>query len=114
MGGNQNCPMSSSAKRGRPPCKEILTPAEWHVVHLAQHGLSNREIARRRGVSIDAVKCHVSDAVSKIDLENKRVLRRRFAKPLHSALQGWGDRTNPNVGLGLIEQIARSVHSGVN
>jgi len=33
-----------------------LTPTEWRIVHAIQHGMSTHEIARRRGVSLDAVK----------------------------------------------------------
>ena len=101
--------MSSRARRGRPPCKDILTPAEWQVVHLAQHGLTNREIARRRGVSIDAVKFHIANAVSKIGLENKRALRGWFRKPLDSALQAWRNGMEPDLRLGRIGQISKSV-----
>ena len=64
--------MTRGAKRGRPPYGDILTPAEWRVVHLAQHGLSNRDIARRRGVSLDAVKFHLANAVAKLGVANKR------------------------------------------
>jgi len=43
-----------------------LTPSEWRVVHAVQHGMSNREIAARRGISPDAVKYHVANAVAKL------------------------------------------------
>lgn len=101
--------MSPSARRGRPPCKDILTPAEWQVVHLAQHGLSNRQIARRRRVSLDAVKFHISNAVSKLGLENKHALRQWFAKPLDGALRLRRDDMEPDMSLGPIGQISRSV-----
>ena len=101
--------MSPSARRGRPPCEDILTPAEWRVVHLAQHGLSNRQIARRRRVSLDAVKFHISNAVSKLGLENKSALRRWFAEPLDSALRRRRDDMKTDESLGPIGQISRSV-----
>ena len=101
--------MNRNGKRGRPPCPDILTPAEWQVVHLAQHGLSNRDIARRRGVSRDAVKFHIANAVGKIGLANKQALRSWFAAPLDSALHMRSDRMQRDVRLGPIGQISRSV-----
>jgi catechol 2,3-dioxygenase-like lactoylglutathione lyase family enzyme len=44
--------MSGSRRRGRPPHDDVLTPTEWRVVHAVQHGMSNREIAARRGISL--------------------------------------------------------------
>jgi len=49
--------VSPTSRRGRPPYDDVLTPAEWRVVHAVQHGMSNREIAARRGISRDAVRC---------------------------------------------------------
>ena len=43
-------------KPGRPPFDDVLTPAEWRVCESVRHGLTNPEIARRLGVSVDAVK----------------------------------------------------------
>jgi DNA-binding NarL/FixJ family response regulator len=48
--------MSSPRDRGRPPHPDVLTPGEWRVAEAVRHGLGNREIATRQGVSIDAVK----------------------------------------------------------
>jgi len=87
----------------------VLTPAEWKVVHLAQHGLSNRDIARRRGVSLDAVKFHIANAVSKVGLENRQALKRWFARPEGSALRSQRGTMNSQPGLGAIGQISRSV-----
>jgi len=101
--------MGRHAKRGRPPYQDVLTPAEWRVVHAAQHGLSNRQIARRFGVSLDAVKFHISNAVAKTGLENKRALRLWFAAPLDSALRRKGGSMETGVKLGPIGQISRSV-----
>ncbi|MEM7224819.1 MAG: VOC family protein [Pseudomonadota bacterium] len=101
--------MNKGSKRGRPPYEDILTPAEWRVVHLAQHGLSNRQIAERRGVSRDAVKFHISNVVAKIGLENKQALKGWFAKPMNSALRGQGGNMDSHTKLGPIGQISRSV-----
>ncbi|MBW8749683.1 MAG: hypothetical protein JF584_19435, partial [Acidobacteria bacterium] len=48
------------SKRGRPPHDDLLTRAEWRVVEAVRHGMSNRDIAARRGISLDAVKYHVA------------------------------------------------------
>ena len=51
----------STRPRGRPPHPDVLTPAEWAVLDLVRHGLTQREIAERRGVSRDAIKYHVEN-----------------------------------------------------
>lgn len=58
-------------KRGRPPHPDILTPREWEVLDLVRDGLSNEEIAGRLGISVDGVKYHVSEILSKLGLENR-------------------------------------------
>jgi DNA-binding NarL/FixJ family response regulator len=80
-----------SRVRGRPAYKDVLTPAEWRVVHSAQHGLTNKEIAGMLQISIDGVKYHVANALSKLGLENKKALPQWFQVPLGSALE---DRMN--------------------
>jgi len=30
----------------------VLTPAEWRILHFVRHGLSNRQLAARFGVSL--------------------------------------------------------------
>lgn len=72
-------------KRGRPPHADVLTPAEWRVVHAVQHGLSNQAIARRRGISVDAVKDHIANALGKLGLRNRAALRAWFRTPAHMA-----------------------------
>ena len=78
--------MPGNTRRGRPPHPDLLTPTEWRVVHAIQHGLSNREIACRRGISLDAVKYHVANAVAKLGVANRQALRRWFRTPAGSAL----------------------------
>ena len=73
-------------KRGRPSHADVLTPAEWRTVHAVQHGLSNAEIASRRGVSVDAVKFHMKTALAKLGLKNRRELRAWFRAPRDSTL----------------------------
>lgn len=101
--------MKPKTRRGRPPCRDILTPAEWRTVHAAQHGLSNRQIAHRHGVSLDAVKFHISNAVAKIGLDGKQALRRWFAAPLDSALGALEDDMQKDAKIGPIGQVSRSV-----
>ena len=74
--------------RGRPPHADLLTPAEWRTVHAVQHGMTNAEIARRRGVSVNAVKFHMANALAKLNLRNRRELRAWFRAPNDSALAG--------------------------
>ena len=94
--------------RGRPPHADLLTPSEWRTVHFVQHGMSNVEIAGRRGVSVDAVKYHVSNALTKLGLKNRRELRAWFRAPRDSALAGGTAKEDP-VKISQIGQIARSV-----
>ncbi|HWO74095.1 MAG TPA: LuxR C-terminal-related transcriptional regulator, partial [Dehalococcoidia bacterium] len=65
----------SLRRRGRLRHPDVLTPAEWRVVEGVRHGMTNREIARGQGVSLDAVKFHVENAVAKLGLEGRRALR---------------------------------------
>jgi DNA-binding CsgD family transcriptional regulator/catechol 2,3-dioxygenase-like lactoylglutathione lyase family enzyme len=100
--------MAEKRKRGRPPHDDVLTPAEWRTVHAVQHGISTREIARRRGISVDAVKFHIGNALGKLGLPDRRALRHWFAVPRHSALQQRG-RTMDDIQLGTLGQISRTV-----
>ncbi|HEY1605986.1 MAG TPA: LuxR C-terminal-related transcriptional regulator [Allosphingosinicella sp.] len=68
--------MALKRLRGRPPHADILTPAEWRVVEAVRHGMSNPQIARRQGVSLDAVKYHVANALLKLGLASRVELRR--------------------------------------
>ncbi|HEX4388047.1 MAG TPA: LuxR C-terminal-related transcriptional regulator [Steroidobacteraceae bacterium] len=101
--------MSGTRPRGRPPYADVLTPAEWRTVHAVQHGLTNREIARRRGISVDAVKTHVANAVAKLGLPDRRALRAWFRPPAASALTRRAAAMDTNDVLGPLAQIARTV-----
>ncbi|MBV9695600.1 MAG: VOC family protein [Gammaproteobacteria bacterium] len=96
-------------KRGRPPHADVLTPAEWRVVHAVQHGLTNQAIARRRGISVDAVKFHVANAVAKLGLRNRAALRDWFRAPAHTALHREERTMTAMPALGKLHQIARTV-----
>ena len=72
--------------RGRPPSPDILTPAEWRVVEAIRHGLSNGQIAARRGFSINAVKFHVANELAKLGFKNRAALRQWSGIAKDSAL----------------------------
>ena len=99
--------MVSRSRRGRPPHDDVLTPAEWRTVHAVKHGLTSRQIAERRGISIDAVKYHIANALAKLGIANRKELRRWHRAPKDSALKD--DTMNSQQVLGSIAQIARSV-----
>src|SRR5471030_572605 len=101
--------MASRSRPGRPPHDDVLTPAEWRTVHAVKHGMTSREIAHRRGISIDAVKYHVANALGKLGLENRRALRQWHQPPKQSALKSREITMDARVKLGPIGQIARSV-----
>ena len=99
--------------RGRPKHADLLTPSEWRTVHAVQHGMTNAEIARRRGISVDAVKFHVSNALAKLGLRDRKALRGWFRAPRDSA-QAVNPSSNRSssmsqVQIGPIGQISRSV-----
>lgn len=73
--------------RGRPPHDDILTPAEWRVLHAVQHGFSNRALAARLGVSHDAIKYHLRNLCDKLGVRHKHQLRTRFVRPKRSSIQ---------------------------
>src|ERR1700685_2661719 len=104
--------MASRSRRGRPPHDDVLTPAEWRTVHAVKHGMTSREIAERRGISIDAVKYHVANALAKLGLANRKALRHWHQAPKQSALNHLETAVNTRLTpmtLGPIGQISRSV-----
>ena len=60
---------------GRPRHEDVLTPAEWKVAEQVRHGLTNRRIAGRIGVSTDAIKFHVGNVLGKLGLSSRRELQ---------------------------------------
>lgn len=101
--------MPSRRERGRPPHADILTPAEWRVVEMVRHGLSNPAIALRQGVSVDAVKFHVANALQKLGLRSRHDLRRWTGVRRDSNLARKGISMPQDLQLGAIGQIGRSV-----
>jgi DNA-binding CsgD family transcriptional regulator/extradiol dioxygenase family protein len=95
--------------RGRPPHPDVLTPAEWRVVEAVRHGLGNTAIARRLGVSVDAVKFHVANALDKLGLARRADLRAWDGIARDSALHQREAPMQASTSLGPIGQVARSV-----
>jgi DNA-binding CsgD family transcriptional regulator/catechol 2,3-dioxygenase-like lactoylglutathione lyase family enzyme len=101
----------ASSRRGRPPSTDILTPAEWSVAHGVRHGISNRGLARLRGVTRDAIKYHLANIKAKLGLRTRAELRHWAGIPADSPLSSVSKEQcgMPDLQLGQIGQIARSV-----
>lgn len=96
--------------RGRPPHDDLLTPAEWRVLHALQHGFSNPEMAARMGVSVDAIKYHVRNIRDKTGLTSRKALQLHFQIPKGHALATLQETPmSTHSAIGTIGQIARSV-----
>jgi DNA-binding CsgD family transcriptional regulator/catechol 2,3-dioxygenase-like lactoylglutathione lyase family enzyme len=95
--------------RGRPRHADVLTPAEWSIVDAVRHGMSDRTIARLRGISRNAVKFHLANAKAKVGLRTRAELRRWPGIPANSPLASKEHDHMPELTLGPIGQIARAV-----
>ncbi len=96
-------------RRGRPPHDDLLTPGEWRTVNYVRHGLTNQQIADRRGISLDAVKYHVANAIAKLGVANRRALKTWVGAPKDSSTKETDMQAHTTplyLGLG---QVARSV-----
>lgn len=101
--------MPAHRRRGRPAHDDILTPAEWRVVEAVRHGLTNPAIARRQGISLDAVKYHVANALQKTGFEKRAQLRQWDGIRRDSALRQGGKEMSKEFELGAIGQVSRTV-----
>ena len=98
------------AQRGRPPHPDILTPAEWRMVEMIRHGMTGPDIARRAGVSTDAVKFHVANILAKLGLPSRVALRHWTGIRRDSALYAKEKRMDDSKAmLGPMGQISRHV-----
>ena len=98
------------AQRGRPPHDDVLTPAEWRMVEMIRHGMSGPQIARRAGVSTDAVKFHVANILAKLGLSSRAELRHWTGIRRDSALHAKDSQMDATSALlGPIGQISRQV-----
>ena len=102
--------MTATARRGRPPHPDVLTPGEWRIVNAVRHGMSNRQIATLRGISLDAVKFHVENAVSKLGLSGRAELKSWRGAPFDSALRRKDRTMSDGVQLGAVGQVSREVN----
>ena len=101
--------MASHGKRGRPPHADLLTPAEWRIVEAVRHGMSSRQIAARRGISVDAVKYHVANVLQKLGFSNRAQLRQWSGAARDSALHSREAKMTEPLTIGAVGQVARRV-----
>ena len=98
--------------RGRPPHPDVLTPAEWAVLDPVRHGMTQREIAKHRGVSRDAIKYRVENIAGKLGVGGSRELRHWPGIPSSSRLAGRRTDTtmsDTTTRLGPIGQVSLSI-----
>lgn len=103
--------MTTTDGRGRPAYADILTLAEWRVAEDVRHGMTNRVIAERQGVSVNAVKFHVANVLSKLGMSSRAELRRWDGVRRDSPLGQTASSNSTPTSLADIGQIARSVGS---
>lgn len=96
-------------RRGRPPHDDLLTPAEWRTLNAVRHGLTNQQIADRRGISLDAVKYHVANVIAKLGVRNRKALKNWAGWHKDSLLNSRRTRMNDEVKYYGVGQISRSV-----
>jgi DNA-binding CsgD family transcriptional regulator/catechol 2,3-dioxygenase-like lactoylglutathione lyase family enzyme len=96
-------------ERGRPPHDDVLTPAEWRVVESVRHGKRNRQIAQGQGVSEEAIKFHLANALHKLGFKNRRELKLWDGVRRDSGLFKLEKDMSATLSMGPIGQIARSV-----
>ena len=64
--------VSLVAARDRPREPDVaLTPRELDVLALIAEGASNKEIARKLGISVHTVKFHIASLLDKLDAEGR-------------------------------------------
>jgi DNA-binding CsgD family transcriptional regulator/catechol 2,3-dioxygenase-like lactoylglutathione lyase family enzyme len=97
------------AKTGRPPHDDVLTPAEWRVCEGVRHGLTNRQIAAKLGISLNAIKYHVANSLQKLGLVSRKELQRWNGIRKTSLLFGRTTAMNQANSVGPIGQISRNV-----
>lgn len=93
--------MTGSRPRGRPRHPDILTPAEWRVAKAARYGMTNRQIALRLGVSLEAVKYHLASILPKLGMTGRRDLLEWTGMPAGAAEKAMSEmpvaETNPGL-----------------
>lgn len=66
--------MTGHRPRGRPAHPDILTPGEWRVAKAARFGMTNRQIAERFEIGVEAVKFHIANILLKLDMTRRQDL----------------------------------------
>lgn len=101
---------------GRPRHQDVLTPTEWKVAEQIRHGLTNRRIAERMGVSPDAIKFHVGNVLGKLGLASRRELRLWDGVARGTALErrrsAMNDATHDE-GYVMLGQVARTTQNAM-
>jgi DNA-binding NarL/FixJ family response regulator len=70
-GGLTTLSPAAGARREPAPARRRLTARESEVLHLLGEGLSNRDIARRLGLTERTVKIHVSAVLGKLGVQSR-------------------------------------------
>jgi DNA-binding CsgD family transcriptional regulator/predicted enzyme related to lactoylglutathione lyase len=76
----------ATSAAGRPRHPDVLTPAEWTVLHWVRHGLSRRQVAALLGITEGGVRYHVRNIRAKLQSADQVALRRWVGAPADSAL----------------------------
>ena len=74
---------SEGCDAGRFQTRVRMTPREQEVLFLLVDGLSNKQIARRLGISVHGAKRHVANVLAKLDCSNRTLV---VAKALRERL----------------------------
>ena len=111
-------------KRGRPASQSLLTPREQEVLEFLRASLTNPEIGDRLGISVETVKQHVSEILSKLGVasrEEAAALPDQTPLPWWARALGWGAAAKAAVvatmlaiviGLGVMAWAVASTGSG--
>jgi DNA-binding NarL/FixJ family response regulator len=59
--------------------KSSLTAREYQVALLVGHGLSNKEVACKLGISDGTVKLHVHKILQKVGVKNRYIIIQQYA-----------------------------------
>jgi catechol 2,3-dioxygenase-like lactoylglutathione lyase family enzyme len=76
------------------------------VLDWLRHGVSRREIARRRRTSLDAVKYHIANITAKIGVDGSGRLRTWPGYPASSTLSGRTPMQTTGISLGPLGQVS--------
>jgi len=95
--GEQTCPSHiagsllrrvAASRRNIPPPLPQLSRRELEVLRLIAAGLSNKDIARRLGISLGTSKCHVHSLLSKLSLQRRTdIICKRICEGLDLSFQ---------------------------